>query len=106
MILVPGSVWVCKSQSGVLGARPHLVVNSSNSGIVSVVPFTTTNPKGRMKLFRVRVEPSVDLNLKEVSWLKCEFITTVSVKELNKYLGTVDKTILAKARKSVSRLFV
>jgi mRNA interferase MazF len=84
--------------------RPGVVVsadmlNQSPSGVVIVVPFTTTR---RGLSLHVEVEPGAS-GLRETSYARCEDTKSVSIERLVRRFGAVEAETLA-ALRNVLRL--
>ena len=76
------------------GRRPAIVVsadrlNESRSGVVIVVPTTTTH---RGLASHVEIEPSSS-GLDEISYAKCEDVKSISEQRLIARLGAVSDTV-------------
>ena len=86
------------------GRRPALVVsvdlfNHGPAGLVVVLPITT---KEKGIPFHVAVNPS-ESSLKEISFIKCEDIRSVSTERLISRLGSVSSNIMAEVE---DRLYI
>ncbi len=86
------------------GIRPSLILQSDKGNSNKNYPNTivlTISTKGKNIPFHIKLIPDKINGLKEISYIKCEQILTISKKRLVKKVGAIGEDILDEIEKSV-----
>jgi mRNA interferase MazF len=84
-----------------LGRRPTLVIQTGAANTNPSYPNTivlTLSTKGLAVATHVRLEPDNTNGLKEVSWVKCEQILTISKDRLATFWGSISPADLQRVQ--------
>ena len=97
-----GQIWLVNWSPGrgseQLGRRPALIIQTdaanSNPRYSNTIVLTLST-KGIPVATHVRVEPDAQNGLREVSWVKCEQVLTISKERLETLWGTLSAATMA-----------
>lgn len=87
------------------GVRPALVVQRDAGNLAPTYPNTvvvTVSSQGREVPLHVRLAPSRENGLKNVSWVKCEQLFTISKDRLRGRLGRVSAGDLREVEQAIA----
>lgn len=86
------------------GIRPSLILQTdkgnSNKNYPNTIVLTITT-QGKEIPFHIKLNPNKINGLKEISYIKCEQILTISKKRLVKKIGVIDSESLKEIEKGV-----
>ena len=99
--------WTPSRGSEQTGMRPAVVIQTDAANMNSQYPNTvvvTLSTKGKAVPFHVSVDPSAENGLKEVSFVKCEQVLTISKDRLVRHVGSLGEKHLQAVAASLRRV--
>jgi mRNA interferase MazF len=108
-----GQIWLVDWSPGrgseQLGRRPALIVQTDDANANPRYPNTiviTISTKGHRVASHVEVQPMPGNGLRELSYLKCEQILTISKERLERQLGVLDFASLERVALALKKVLV
>jgi len=103
-----GQIWLVDWSPGrgseQLGRRPALIIQTDAANANHRYPNTivlTLSTKGLPVATHISIEPDSTNGLREISWVKCEQILTISKQRLHQKWGSLSPTAMARVETAV-----
>ncbi len=98
-----GQVWLVNWSPGrgseQIGKRPAVIIQTDAANSNARYPNTivlTLSTKGQPVATHVQIEPDPRNGLREISWVKCEQVLTISKERLEAHWGSLSDTDMAR----------
>ncbi len=108
-----GQIWLVDWSPGrgseQLGLRPALVIQTDAANANPRYPNTivvTISTKGAPVSSHIRIEPARENGLRELSYVKCEQVLTISKQRLDRCRGRISSEDLMRVEDGVRRVLV
>ncbi len=97
--------WSPSRGSESAGVRPALIIQRDTGNLAVTYPNTvvvTVSSQGHDIPLHVRLRPTRENGLKNVSWVKCEQVFTVSKERLRQRLGRISPAELGEIERAIA----
>lgn len=108
-----GQLWLVDWSPGrgseQIGRRPALVIQTDAANTNARYPNTvvlTLSTKGLPVTSHIEVQPDPGNGLREISWVKCEQVMTISKGRLDRHLGDLSSNDMARVESALRRVLV